>query len=258
MLASRFWPRRGFRPTFLRRLPLDPVVPRVPLLYGSRLVVVDARRRRGRARAAPAARASRSPTSAPPSATRCASRSPASRSRRSSRAAAARRSSSSRPRCRSPARARDPRQARARRRLGRARAARRPDRAADASSSPAGLARRPGRRAIESLVTPEFALRFRGEVVGARRRGPERSSTLGAHGEMPLRVNRALAETRRGRRGRRRRDRAPRRPGVAARRGVGATRSARRRRESLLETARRAGLGAGARARARARSGACR
>lgn len=29
----------------------------------------------------------------------------------------------------------------------------------------AGLARRPGRRVIESLVTPEFALRFRGEVA---------------------------------------------------------------------------------------------
>ena len=28
----------------------------------------------------------------------------------------------------------------------------------------AGLARRPGRRTIESLVTPEFALRFRGEA----------------------------------------------------------------------------------------------
>ena len=29
----------------------------------------------------------------------------------------------------------------------------------------AGLARRPNRRMIESLVTPEFALRFRGEVA---------------------------------------------------------------------------------------------
>ena len=70
LLASRFWPKRGFRADVPPALPLDPVVPRVPLLYGSRLVVVGRGRRRDRPRAARRRRPSRSPTSAPPSATR--------------------------------------------------------------------------------------------------------------------------------------------------------------------------------------------
>ena len=57
----------------------------------------------------------------------------------------------------------------------------------------AGLARRPGRRVVESLVTPEFALRFRGEVVVHDAEDPDLVD-LGASGDVPLRVSRALAE----------------------------------------------------------------
>jgi hypothetical protein len=57
----------------------------------------------------------------------------------------------------------------------------------------AGLARRPGRRVVESLVTPEFALRFRGEVVVHDAEDPELVA-LDASGDVPLRVSRALAE----------------------------------------------------------------
>ena len=39
--ASRFWPRRGFRAVVSAALPLDSVVQRVPLLFGTRLTVVD-------------------------------------------------------------------------------------------------------------------------------------------------------------------------------------------------------------------------
>ena len=55
----------------------------------------------------------------------------------------------------------------------------------------AGLARRPGRRVIESLVTPEFALRFRGEVVVHDAEDPDLVD-LGSAGDVPLRVARAL------------------------------------------------------------------
>jgi Lactate racemase N-terminal domain len=58
----------------------------------------------------------------------------------------------------------------------------------------AGLARRPGRRVVESLVTPEFALRFHGEVVVHDAEDPELVD-LGTRGEVPLRISRALAET---------------------------------------------------------------
>ena len=54
----------------------------------------------------------------------------------------------------------------------------------------AGLARRPGRRVIESLVTPDFALRFRGEVLVHDAEDP---GLLDA-GDGTL-VNRALVET---------------------------------------------------------------
>jgi hypothetical protein len=54
----------------------------------------------------------------------------------------------------------------------------------------AGLARRPGRRVIESLVTPDFALRFRGEVSVHDAEDP---GLLDA-GDGTL-VNRALVET---------------------------------------------------------------
>ncbi|HEY7693890.1 MAG TPA: lactate racemase domain-containing protein [Gaiellaceae bacterium] len=58
----------------------------------------------------------------------------------------------------------------------------------------AGLARRPGRRTVESLVTPEFALRFRGEVVVHDAEDP-RLVPLGASGDVPLSVAPTLVET---------------------------------------------------------------
>ena len=57
----------------------------------------------------------------------------------------------------------------------------------------AGLGRRPGRRALESLVTPEFARRFRGEVVVHDAEDPELVE-LGSSGDVPLRISRALVE----------------------------------------------------------------
>jgi Lactate racemase N-terminal domain len=57
----------------------------------------------------------------------------------------------------------------------------------------AGLARRPGRRLIESLGTPEFALRFRGDVVVHDAEDPALVD-LGAHRDVPLRISRTLAE----------------------------------------------------------------
>jgi Lactate racemase N-terminal domain len=57
----------------------------------------------------------------------------------------------------------------------------------------AGLARRPGRRVVESLVTPEFALRFHGEVVVHDAEDPELVD-LGSSGDVLLRVSRALVE----------------------------------------------------------------
>jgi hypothetical protein len=58
----------------------------------------------------------------------------------------------------------------------------------------AGLGRRPGRRTLESLVTPELALRFRGEVAVHDAEDPELVE-VGEHDGVPLRVHRALVET---------------------------------------------------------------
>jgi hypothetical protein len=57
-----------------------------------------------------------------------------------------------------------------------------------------GLSRRPGRRGLESLVTPEFALRFRGEVAVHDAEDPELTA-VGTHDGVPLRVHRSLVET---------------------------------------------------------------
>jgi hypothetical protein len=58
----------------------------------------------------------------------------------------------------------------------------------------AGLARRPGRRVLEGLVVPEFALRFHGQVEAHDAEAPELAE-IGAHHGVPLRVHRALVET---------------------------------------------------------------
>ena len=57
-----------------------------------------------------------------------------------------------------------------------------------------GLGRRPGRRTVESLVTREFALRFRGEVAVHDVEDPELIA-VGVHEGVPLRVHRGLVET---------------------------------------------------------------
>jgi len=57
-----------------------------------------------------------------------------------------------------------------------------------------GLARRPGRRELEGLVSPHFALRFRGRVVVHDGEDPGLVE-VGTAGEVALRVNRAIVET---------------------------------------------------------------
>jgi hypothetical protein len=56
-----------------------------------------------------------------------------------------------------------------------------------------GLSRRPGRRVVESLGTPEFSLRFRGEVVVHDAEDPELVE-LGEHAGLPLTISRTVAE----------------------------------------------------------------
>jgi hypothetical protein len=58
----------------------------------------------------------------------------------------------------------------------------------------AGLGRRPGRRSVESLVTPGFALRFHGEVAVHDAEDPDLVE-VGSHAGTPLRVHPALVET---------------------------------------------------------------
>ncbi len=58
----------------------------------------------------------------------------------------------------------------------------------------AGLGRRPGRRSVESLVTPGFALRFHGEVAVHDAEDPDLVE-VGSHAGTPLRIHRALVET---------------------------------------------------------------
>lgn len=58
----------------------------------------------------------------------------------------------------------------------------------------AGLARRPGRRAIESLAEPDFALRFRGRVEVHDAEAPDLVQ-VGVHEGTTLRVHPALVET---------------------------------------------------------------
>jgi hypothetical protein len=57
----------------------------------------------------------------------------------------------------------------------------------------AGLGRRAGRRAVEALVTPEFALRFRGEVAVHDAEDPSLVA-IGEHDGVLLRVHPALVE----------------------------------------------------------------
>ena len=126
-------------------------------------------------------------------ATRCASRSRATGSRRSRAAARARRSSSSRLRCRFPGANIDPRQ-----------------QAVSAVSAELerlgistgyqtflvapGLARRTSQRELESLVTPELARRFHGNVLVHDVEDPD-LVVVAESSRPPLRVSRALVET---------------------------------------------------------------
>jgi hypothetical protein len=58
----------------------------------------------------------------------------------------------------------------------------------------AGLARRPGRRTLERLVEPDFALRFRGEVAVHDAEAPELVE-VGSHESVSLRVHPGLVQT---------------------------------------------------------------
>jgi hypothetical protein len=58
----------------------------------------------------------------------------------------------------------------------------------------AGLGRRPGRRSVENLVAPGFALRFRGEVAVHDAEHPDLVE-VGSHAGTHLRVHPALVET---------------------------------------------------------------
>jgi len=57
----------------------------------------------------------------------------------------------------------------------------------------AGLARKPSRKTLESLVTPEFALRFRGDLAVHDAEADDLVE-VGAHEGVPIRVSRALVE----------------------------------------------------------------
>ena len=114
-----------------------------------------------------------------------------------------------------------------------------------------GLGRRPGRRTLESLVVPEFALRFHGELEVHDAEAPDLVE-VGAHDGIPLRVNRALVETDAIVVVTAAPDGAARRPRCAACRHGGGD-PARRRRRVAARDAPRAWLGARARPRARDR-----
>ena len=116
----------------------------------------------------------------------------------------------------------------------------------------AGLARRPGRRTVESLVTPEFALRFRGDVVVHDTEDPDLVD-LGSSRGRPATGRSRPGGDRRGRHRRRRADRAARRACIAAR-GVGRGRGARRLGRLSARSSFGAGVGPGRRARAYARA----
>src|SRR5262249_52034619 len=173
-------------------VPRDPVVRRVPLLYGSRMVVAGAPddavvlappppTDRPIADVGAAVRdALRFPLAGPPL---------ESLVRRGARAPLLRES----PGLPIPAATRDPRQ------VAVVAAAQELERLGVPTDRQtilvaAGLGRRPGRRSVESLVTPGFALRFRGEVAIHDAEDPELVE-LGSHAGTPLRVHRALVET---------------------------------------------------------------
>ena len=165
LVASRYWPARGFALSHIRLVRRVPgSVIRVPLLSGTRLVVASRAGRRRRAAPAGARRAAVADIAA---AVRDALRFPlegdgiealvAPRRR-------GRRSSSSRRRCRFPAR----RTIRAQHAI--AAVVDELERLGISTGYQtflvaAGLARRTSQRELESLVTPELARRFHGHVV---------------------------------------------------------------------------------------------
>ena len=169
-------------------LPLDSVVQRVPLLVRH---APDRRRRArrcGRAAAAAARRAGR--RRARGGARRAAL--PA-RRRAAGGARDARRAGDDRRRAAgaaAPGRAQRPAAGGARSRLGRARAGRHPDRAADAARRRRASTRRPQRRELERLgiVSPGFARRFRGTVEIHDAESPELVE-LEPPGSTPLAVH---------------------------------------------------------------------
>ena len=219
LLASRFWPRRGFTARRIFRCAVDrpatAVMPRLPMLSGSRVAVVNAPDDAVVLRPPPPLEAIADVAAAVRDALRFPLSGPAARGARHA-AAARRRSSSSRRSCRCRARrtTRGARRSRPRSTSSSGSASRRRGRR---SSSPAGSTAAPGSASSRRCSHPAFARRFHGRVevhdaespdlVHARRRRPDAAS------RQP-----ALARDRPRRLRHRGRDRPARRPGGAPRR----------------------------------------
>ena len=240
MFASRFWPKRGFRPSFLRVyrsiVVRARVAPRPVAARGAWSSSPSGGRGRpcsGRRR--PAGRPIEAVGAAVRDALRFPLAGPAARAlvparRRGSRSSSSRRRS----RSRRPRRTRGSRRRRRRpselERLGV------PDRAPDAARRRRAWPARPARRDLERLgSSPGLRARFHGSVAVHDAEDPDLVE-VGSHGGVPLRVIRALVETDAVVTRERRRDRAPRRPGDAARRRGRRDAPRGRDAESLLET----------------------
>ena len=245
LLASRFWPKRGFRRTFLR------LYRSLPDAHSAPRRLADRRRQRGRrrrrARPAAAARAGRGRRRRGARLAALPARGRAARGARASRRPRdGRRSSRRRNRFRS-------------RRSIRAGRARRGDRRARAVGRSVerptilvagGLARRTAEREVDQFVPPEFARRFRGSVEVHDAESPDlvpladrRTATCAS---IPRSSRRISSH------GQRRRDRPPRRAGACSSARPTPRRSARPTRTRCSRPRRRTGWQLGVRARARA------
>ena len=216
-------------------LPLDPVVQRIPLLYGTRLTVVDAPDDAVVLRPPPPGE----PVADVRAAVRDALRFPLAGDPLEALVTRGGRATIvvEPPALPLPGALERPAAGRARSRVGRARARRRPDRAADAArrdrpDAPAAAARaRAARRRLTRLRAP---LPRRGRDPRRREPGARRARARRAHARWPSTPRSSstdlVADRQRGR------DRARRRAGAAARLPAAPRRCARRRAYSLLET----------------------
>ena len=183
--ASRFWPQARLSTGVPARVPVDPVVQRVPLLFGTRLTVVDVPDDAVVLRPPPPGE----PVADVRAAVRDALRFPLAGEPLEALVTRGGRATIvvEPPALPLPGALNDPRQARARRRLGRARAGRHPDRAADAArlhgpDAPAAAARaRAARRRLPRLrpALPRHRRDPGRREPGARRAGARRAHAAG-------------------------------------------------------------------------------